>query len=199
VGDPDHVPVILQVKPLCSPSGDLHPPAAPPAGPCGAQVYPFGGLSTRPASSFEIRRPVAALSYMATTGPSHLVLHTAITSSSRSNAWRTGTWQDQPCLRQRPPGVTSGRHAEHYEFNLCKRRRSRLLSVTIIIPTATGGTVSSVGAIGPGAPDCCPGMRSKRYGASVKWPPSLAPFILAAVEVRRPCGRAGHPSPAEPG
>jgi hypothetical protein len=25
--------------------------------------------------------------------------HTATASSSRSSAWRTGTWQDQPCRR----------------------------------------------------------------------------------------------------
>jgi hypothetical protein len=102
------VQLVEQVRPVAGPiarhAGDADPPAAraahPHDGPCPAR---------RPGASFRRAQPLACLVLEADEGAQvargafisgHTsAFHTATAASSRSIAWRTGTWGDQPCRR----------------------------------------------------------------------------------------------------
>src|SRR5882724_909346 len=127
VGDDDQVPVILpgeplglalaaavraqlvkQVRPVPGPvarhPGDADPPAARAAHP-----HHRPGPAPGPGASPRRPQPLARLVLEADPGArvarrafnaGHTsAFHTATAASSRSIAWRTGTWQDQPCRR----------------------------------------------------------------------------------------------------
>ena len=100
--------LVEQVRPVAGPvarhPGDADPPAAraahPHDGPCPAR---------RPGASFRRPQPLACLVLEADEGAQVArralisgdtsAFRTATASSSRSIAWRTGTWADQPCRR----------------------------------------------------------------------------------------------------
>src|SRR5258708_24637534 len=99
---------VIKVRPVTGPvarhAGDADPPAA------GAAHRHHGpGPAPGPGASFRRPQPLACLVLEADEGAQvargafisgHTsAFHTATASSSRSIAWRTGTWQDQPCRR----------------------------------------------------------------------------------------------------
>ena len=66
--------------------------------PRGAQVRPFGGLQPLPCLVLEADEGAQVARSTFICGHTS-AFHTATAASSRSMAWRTGTWADQPCRR----------------------------------------------------------------------------------------------------
>ena len=100
--------VIEQVRPVPGPvaryPGDADPPA-----PGTAHLHYRAGPARGPGAALRRPQPLPCLVLEADEGAQvarrpficgHTsAFHTATASSSRSIAWRTGTWADQPCLR----------------------------------------------------------------------------------------------------
>src|SRR5215470_12582958 len=103
-----HQQVIEQVRPVSGPVA-RHPGDADPAAAGAAHLHHRAGPAPGPGAAFRRAEPLACLVLEADEGAQvargafisgHTsAFHTATASSSRSIAWRTGTWQDQPCRR----------------------------------------------------------------------------------------------------
>src|SRR5438876_384689 len=86
-----------------------HPGDADPATARAADLHHRAGAARRPGAALRRPQPLARLVLEADEGAQvarrpfisgHTsAFHTATASSSRSMAWRTGTWADQPCRR----------------------------------------------------------------------------------------------------
>ena len=103
-----HPQLVEQVRPVAGPVAD-HPGDADPAAARAADPDHRAGAARRPGAAFRRPQPLACLVLEADVGAQvarrafisgHTwSFHTATASSSRSIAWRTGTWADQPCRR----------------------------------------------------------------------------------------------------
>src|SRR5579859_3553786 len=103
-----HPQLVVQVRPVPGPVAH-HPGDADPAAARTAHPHDRAGPARRPGASFRRPQPLACLVLEAEVGAQVASgpfisghtwsFHTAMASSSRSSACRTGTWQDQPCRR----------------------------------------------------------------------------------------------------
>src|SRR5215470_19921311 len=103
-----HPQLVKQVRPVPGPVAG-HPGDADPAAARAAHPHHRPGPARRPGAALRRPQPLACLVLEADEGAQvargafisgHTsAFHTATASSSRSSAWRTGTWQDQPCRR----------------------------------------------------------------------------------------------------
>ena len=109
--------LIEQVRPVAGPEAS-HAGDADPAAAGAADPHHGTGAAPGPGAAFRRPHPLACLVLEADVGAQvargpfisgHTwSFHTATAASSRSMAWRTGTWQDQPCRRisfHTPSGV----------------------------------------------------------------------------------------------
>src|SRR6516225_9437325 len=100
--------LVEQVRPVPGPVA-RHPGDADPAAARAPHLHDGPGAARRPGTAFRRPQPLACLVLEADEGAQvarrafisgHTsAFHTATASSSRSIAWRTGTWADQPCRR----------------------------------------------------------------------------------------------------